>query len=148
VITITGHSFTTADTIAVFWNGGYRYDVTITAKDTNTLSFDLGSGSILPAQTTAVTVSKKISHATAFNGTNMVAFNIGGNKSCLFSVMDDTATPVSVLAVETLANAQYMWWTGMSTNPLTGHNITAIGIYNRDTAAAATVFGSAGYVNA
>jgi hypothetical protein len=152
VITSTAHGITASDTIAIFWTGGKRYDVDVTAVTDNTISFDLGSGDNLPSQDATVTVSTKVTLDEMFNGTQLRALAIGGSTASLFSFLDDSATPVSVFAVAKTAGEKFQWYGKGSIdngyeNPLTGHNITQINCYNQSTSAVDTLIALGGCDN-
>ena len=60
VLTVaSGHGITTADTVDVYWSGGVRYGMTVTATAATTIDINLGAGDVLPAQDTAITVCEQ-----------------------------------------------------------------------------------------
>lgn len=67
----TGHGITDSDTVDVFWSGGRRYGMTVSATTSTTISVDGGTGDNLPAQDTAVVVAKQVRMDTAEIGDNL-----------------------------------------------------------------------------
>lgn len=66
----SGHEITTSDTVDVYWDGGRRYGVDVTATDTTTISIDLGSGDNLPTATTAIVIVKQVTANVFIDGDN------------------------------------------------------------------------------
>ena len=63
----TGHGIVTNDVVDVYWAGGVRYGMDATVA-TNAVTIDGGSGDNLPAQGTAVTVTKQVDVEINFDG--------------------------------------------------------------------------------
>lgn len=69
VLTVaTGHGVTTSNTVDVFWAGGRRYGVTVTATTATTISIDVGSGDNLPVVTTAIVVAPQVQINATIDG--------------------------------------------------------------------------------
>lgn len=68
IITSAAHGYVDTDTVDVFWSGGARYDMDVTAVGANTISINLGNGDNLPAQDTAVVVCKQTTINVAIDG--------------------------------------------------------------------------------
>ena len=66
----SGHGITTSDTVDVYWSGGRRYGVDVTATDATTISIDLGSGDNLPTATTAIVIVKQVVANVFIDGDN------------------------------------------------------------------------------
>lgn len=99
----SGHGITADDTVDVYWSGGRRYGVDVTAVDATTISIDLGAGDDLPVATTAVVVCKQVVFNRSIDGDNLVGLSIQyevaqGNDSgfgCRVSLMDATADVIA-----------------------------------------------------
>ena len=66
----SGHGITASDTVDVYWSGGRRYGVDVTATASTTIDIDLGSGDNLPTQGTAVVVCKQVAANVMIDGDN------------------------------------------------------------------------------
>ena len=66
----SGHGITASDTVDVYWSGGRRYGVDVTATASTTIDIDLGSGDNLPTQGTAVVVCKQVVANVMIDGDN------------------------------------------------------------------------------
>ena len=72
VVTVaSGHGITGSDTVDVYWSGGRRYGVDVTATAATTIDIDLGAGDNLPAASTAVVVVKQVIVNKAIDGDNV-----------------------------------------------------------------------------
>ena len=74
----SGHGITASDTVDVYWSGGRRYGVDVTATASTTIDIDLGSGDNLPTQGTAVVVCKQVVANVMIDGDNakLVVVNV------------------------------------------------------------------------
>jgi hypothetical protein len=73
VVTLaSGHGLRVSDVVDVYWDAGIRYGMDVTAVNGDDVSVNLGAGDVLPAQDTAVTVSKQVTVNTDFDGDDMV----------------------------------------------------------------------------
>ena len=71
VVTVaSGHGITAADTVDVYWSGGRRYGVDVTAVGGTTISIDIGSGDNLPSASTAVVICKQVAANVMIDGDN------------------------------------------------------------------------------
>lgn len=81
----SGHGITTSDIVSVYWSGGRRYGMTVTATDSTTISVDGGSGDNLPSQSSALVVSKEITANILIDGDNAklvaVSYELAGSAS-------------------------------------------------------------------
>ncbi|HJS06193.1 MAG TPA: hypothetical protein VJ809_00990 [Pirellulales bacterium] len=68
IVTSNGHGILDTDTVAVFWNGGRRYGVDVTAVDANTISINAGAGNNLPVVSTPVTIVKQVAINVGIDG--------------------------------------------------------------------------------
>lgn len=139
----SGHGITASDTVDVYWSGGRRYGVDVTATASTTIDIDLGAGDNLPAQSTAVVVVKQVVANVMLDGDNakLVVVNfavpgtstaksrvtffdaVSGGGSAVGSGLDLTANEPSVTDV-----------TGGDTNGYTGSVILSLVASNGGTA--------------
>lgn len=131
VITVTSHSITTSDTVDVYWSGGRRYGVDVTAQTSTTISIDLGAGDNLPSSSTAVVIVKQVPFNLALDGDNakIVGFSYElaadtsdgyGCRVTLLDSADDTITGLDLDAfVPNVCDIE-----GGATNLYTGDPIT------------------------
>ena len=69
IVTVaSGHGITASDTVDVYWSGGRRYGVDVTATAATTIDIDLGRGDNLPAASTAVVIVKQVVVNKAIDG--------------------------------------------------------------------------------
>lgn len=118
-----GHGITTGNTVDLFWTGGRRFNVVVGTVAGNDVPISGGSGDNLPAQATAVLMSKQQVLDVDFVGNNVVAYAITSKKRARVQLYDgatlrqgldlDSATP-------------FLWYEGHSTNPLAGFTISSI----------------------
>jgi len=76
----SGHNITTADKVDVYWSGGKRLGMTVTATTSTTISLDLGSGDNLPALSSAIIVSKIVDMSCVFTGNNVAAIAMSAQR--------------------------------------------------------------------
>lgn len=90
VVTVSsGHGITDTDTVDVYWTGGKRYNVDVTATTSTTISIDAGSGDNLPSAATAVTIVKQVAFNVLIDGDNCAIMGL------MLLVSDSAATGVS-----------------------------------------------------
>lgn len=70
VVTVASHGITTSDTVDVYWSGGKRYGVDVTATTATTISIDIGSGDNLPSTSTPVVIVKQVVANLQLDGDN------------------------------------------------------------------------------
>ncbi len=144
VVTVSSHSITISDTVDIYWSGGRRYGVDVTAQDATTISIDLGAGDNLPTATTAVVIVKQVPFNLALDGDNAkivgVSYEVAdasgyGCRVTLFDSADDTITGLDLDAnVPNVVDIE-----GGQTNPYTGDPITDGVASNGSSSTAATL---------
>lgn len=151
VITSSTHGYTDADTVDVYWVGGYRYAMSITSYDANTITVDGGAGTNLPAQSTAVIVCKRTRINTAIDAdmSEIMAFSsvrasdadttVTRSILAFYDATDALVGSVIVLAGKSPTVIDVH---GGATNSLTGNPITYCKATHEGTAetAALTIF--------
>jgi hypothetical protein len=131
----SGHGITADDTVAVFWAGGSRFDVDVTAVTSTTISIDLGDGADLPVVTTPIVVGKESVHALPITGNQLAAFAIGCDNRVSINFRD--VSNASQLRYDIAAKEGRSWIIGTDvTNPLAGDVVTSIVVANGGTSAA------------
>jgi len=125
----SGHGITDADTVSVFWDGGYRYGMTVSATTSTTISIDGGTGDDLPVLTTAIVVGKEAEHAIAITGDSLSVFVIDCDNRVSVHFRDGSDT--SLLAYDILTNEGRLWVknTG-NTNPIAGDVVANVVLAN------------------
>lgn len=144
IVTVSSHSITISDTVDVYWSGGRRYGVDVTAQDATTISIDLGAGDNLPTATTSVVIVKQVPFNLALDGDNAkivgVSYEVAdasgyGCRVTLFDSADDTITGLDLDAnVPNVVDIE-----GGQTNPYTGDPITDGVASNGSSSTAATL---------
>ena len=130
IVTVSsGHGITISDTVDVYWSGGRRYGVDVTAQDSTTISIDLGSGDDLPTVSTAIVIVKQVAFNQAIDGDNLkiigVSYEVAGASGygcrvTFFDSADDTIAGLDLDAnVPNVVDVE-----GGQTNPYTGDPIT------------------------
>lgn len=130
VVTVSsGHGITDTDTVDVYWSGGRRYGVDVTATDSTTISIDLGSGDDLPSTSTAVVIVKQVPFNLALDGDNAkivgVSYEVAGASGygCRVTLLDSGDATIAGLDLD--ANVpNVVDIEGGQTNPYTGNPIT------------------------
>lgn len=144
VVTVSSHSITSSDTVDVYWSGGRRYGVDVTATTSTTISIDLGSGDDLPSTSTALTIVKQVSFNLALDGDNAkivgVAYDVPGASGygCRVTLVDGGSATIAGLDLD--ANVpNIVDIEGGQTNIYTGNPITAGTASNGSSSEAATL---------
>jgi hypothetical protein len=142
-----GHGLVVDDVIDVYWAGGIRYGMKVSAVNGNDVTAGgvggPGAGDVLPDQGTAVTVSKQVTVDTDFDGDKLemivVANTAQANtKRAHFDFQDSGGLS---LKAQELAGADPWDWSADTSiaNPLAGNPVDRVKLSNGDSAAAAQV---------
>ena len=72
-ITAAGHTLIVGDKVNVFWDGGRRYGMTVSAVVGNVVTVgtgagEVGAGDVFPAQATAIVITKQVQINTQIDG--------------------------------------------------------------------------------
>jgi len=130
----SGHGITDSDFVSVFWEGGHRYGVDVTATTATTISIDLGTGTDLPLVTVAIVVSKEETHSIAITGNQLIMFAIDSINKATINFRD--GSNASLLFYHLLANEGRLWIKDIDvTNPLAGDVVASVIIANGGTVA-------------
>jgi hypothetical protein len=126
VVTIaSGHGITTSDTVAIFWPGGSRHGMAVSASAATTITIDSGAGTVLPVATTAVVIAKESTHDLAIVGDDIVVLAIGSAKRASVNFLD--GTDASLLRYDMTAKEGRLWFTDHGvTNPLAGDTVASV----------------------
>jgi len=114
----SGHGIVTGDKVDVYWSGGLRYAMDVTADDETTITVDSGDGDDLPAEDTAVTVGKCVEVDFALTGDNVVMIGAGCTESRRAHVTFLSAADAILAAAEIPAGEVWSWASNTVTNPL------------------------------
>jgi hypothetical protein len=136
----TGHGITDADTVAIFWDGGSRYGVTVTATTGTTISIDLGAGTNLPILTTAIVVAKESEHTLAIVGDDITVLAVGCDNRASVNFRD--SGDASLLRYDMASKEGRLWMASSDvTNPLASDTVANVVIANGGTSAMALKIG-------
>lgn len=146
VLTVgSGHAITNTDTVDVFWDGGVRYGVDVTATTATTIAIDIGSGTNLPSASTAIVVTKQVQINADIDGDALAIIGLLASFSSLTSTakvhvdLQDSGS-ASIEAITLSANAPKVYdITGGDTNLFTGNPVTKIMAANGSSTAPATL---------
>ena len=135
VITVDSHSITDSDTVAVFWSGGYRYGVAVSATTSTTISIGSGgAGDNLPAEDTVLTVCKESTLLFAHEGDDIKGMLVHSPQRMSMNVRDDV--PASQVAADVPANEGWFWISNATgTNPSASDTLQDIKLANQSTTA-------------
>ena len=146
IISSVGHGFADTDTIAIFWADGSRYNVDIDSVTSDTITFSLGSGDVLPIATTALTFSVATEIDTCLDGDNVKCFTLNSTVKGVgvFSESDGTAiVGYNLAANKPHTEAEGFSWVYASENPLLAADVTTIKAYNSSESAGTISIGIA-----
>lgn len=130
---------TTSDLVTVFWDGGVRYNMSVTNVTGSVVTVDGGAGDNLPTALTDVVIGKDVHIDTDFDGDLVELLAIGCSSSARIHVRMDTyvgtdSTPT--IAVDIPAGESESWKSGgLFDNPLAGVTIGAMAFSNGSTSA-------------
>lgn len=139
----TGHGITTDDVVGVFWTGGLRLGMTVTAVAANSITVTTasGTGTALPAEDTAVVVSVRVleddvgfdgtaaSLITACAGKRAGVELLASGGGSVLSAPIDIPTP----AANQDSGEGFFWASGLGVaNPMSGA-VASISAYNGST---------------
>ena len=135
-----GHGMTDSDYVDVFWTGGCRYGMDVTSVDGNDVSINLGAGDVLPAQSTALIVTKQVTIDIDFDGDNVEMIAISNSKRIHLDFQENGGT--SIKALDIPANEGWYWAADQGvSNPLTGNPVGQIKATSGETSAATLKIG-------
>jgi hypothetical protein len=128
----SGHGITDADTVAIFWEGGSRYGVDVTATTSTTISIDLGAGANLPIVTTPIVVAKESEHVLAIIGNDIAVIAAGCDNRASINMRDSGDS--TLLRYDIAAKEGRLWVSGTDQdNPLSTNTVANIVIANGGT---------------
>lgn len=135
VITVAeGHGLTTSDTIAVFWGAGRRYGVTITATAATTVTIATGAGTVLPAESSVVTIGKEVITSLGHIGDDLKIFAVHSPNRLSANIRD--VTPATIEALDIAAKESWAYISNFSgTNPFAGETLVTAVLANGGTTA-------------
>jgi hypothetical protein len=139
VTVLAGHGITTSDTVTLFWAGGVRRGLTVTATAATTISIDVGAGADLPAVSSVVTIAKEVVTSLGHIGNDLAIFAIHSVNRLMANIRD--ATPATILALDIAGRESFAYISTFSgTNPFAGETlVTAVLANGGTTAATATI---------
>lgn len=139
VTVLAGHGITTSDTVTLFWEGGVRRGLTVTATASTTISIDAGAGDNLPLVSSVVTIAKEVITSLGHVGDDLAIFAIHSVNRLMANIRD--AGPATILALDIAGRESFAYISTFSgTNPFAGETlVTAVLANGGTTAATATI---------
>jgi len=135
-----GHGIVVSNVVDLYWTGGRRYNVNVTAVATNDVTFSGGTGDNLPVQSTALTMTKQQTIDTDFVGNLLVAI---GSLCAARAHLSFYESAVLRLSLDLTANELWFWVNGgTAANPLAAATVTHIVASQAGTAAASLKVGA------
>jgi len=143
-VTLTGgHGIATSDVVDIYWSGGVQYAVTVGTVSVNSMPFDSGVGDNLPAQDTAVVVTKQVTVNVSIDGDalKVLAICLESTESTGKGHIDMlSSAPATIEEIDLVANVPQVWdIEGGAGNVFTGNPIVTIKASNGSATAAATL---------
>lgn len=130
-----GHLITTGSRVDVYWNGGQRRGMTVGTVAGTSVPIDLGSGTNLPNQGTAIIVATAQQFAFSFSGSNIAGLACASDARGTIVICSGTVT--EELSKIFSGPDAYGWTSSDSeANPIVGDTITFIYMSHADTAIA------------
>jgi hypothetical protein len=118
------HGIQSGDAVDVYWDGGVRHWMIATVNG-NDITIDRGAGTNLPAQGTALVVTKQVSLDVTFDGDNLVLIAASSTQRSHLIFTD--VTSATLAAVEIGAGEAWAWVSGTgAVNPLSGNAVASI----------------------
>ena len=141
-VTFTAHGLAGTENVALFWNGGYCYDVAVTVVDPNTLTLTVPAGQIpLPAANTAMllAVAQDVTNSVSIVGSDLQQLLITSTQPGICELLD--ATPAQQrLSVIAVAGGSDFWPTATDQTPPFSQTVVKARMYNNSqTSAVMTV---------
>lgn len=131
------HGITDGVKLDVYWDGGRRYNMTVGTVSVNSVPIDGGSGDNLPTAATAITAMIPVEESFVITGNSAVAFSAWSNADhaqVLVEEVDNTV--ISAVELEGDGGDSSIWYTGLTTNPLTDGDITKVVLSHGDSSQA------------
>lgn len=123
------HGITVDDFVDVYWDGGMRYNMDVSAVDGTAVSIGgvggEGTGDVLPSQDTALVVTPRVEIDVDFDGDLMQMIAVVCTKRGHVEFLEDDDTTIK--GQELTANEAWQWIADQGvTNPLTGDPVGKI----------------------
>lgn len=142
VFTLSGHSLAVNDIIDVYWDGGLRYGMKVTAISGDDVTAGglsgPGAGDVLPDEGTALTAGEQTPVDTDFDGDKLEMILIVSTARSHFDFQDSGGA--SLEAQELTAGEPWDWCTNIGVlNPLAGNPVDTLMLSSGDSSGPATV---------
>lgn len=137
-----GHGLEVNDIIDVYWAGGLRYGMKVSAVNGNDVTAGgtggPGAGDVLPAEDTAIVADEQVTLDVDFDGDKLEMIVVASSARAHIDFQD--ASGNSLEAQELSAGEPWDWASGMgAVNPLSGNPVDRVKLSNGDSSAAAIV---------
>lgn len=150
VVTVaSGHGITASDFVDLYWSGGNRFGVDVTAVTDTTISINIGSGDNLPAQDTAVVITKQVTKVCNIDGDAVQLFGLflrstdsaAKGSADLQDSGGNSIEQFDLTEVDTSVNGmQHAYQSAAAIALLTGNVITVVKASNGSSSAAAVLY--------
>lgn len=135
VTVLAGHGITDSDTVTLFWAGGVRRGLTVTATAATTISIDVGAGADLPAVSSVVTIAKEVITSLGHVGNDLAIFAVHSVNRLMANIRN--AGPTTILALDITGRESFAYISTFSgTNPFAGETLVTAVLANGGTTAA------------
>ena len=120
----TGHGVTTGMKVDVFWSGGCRYGMEATVA-TNAVTVDGGAGDVLPAESTAVIVTPRVTINLDVDGDDIKLIGVVCDQIASADFLDSGGA--SLKQLDLAANEVWSWASdnGVAV-PITGNAVDSV----------------------
>ena len=135
VTVLAGHGITDADTVTLFWEGGVRRGLTVTATTSTTISIDAGAGDNLPLVSSVCVIAKEVVTSLGHVGNDLAIFAIHSSSRLMANIRD--VDPATIIALDITAKESWAYISNFSgTNPFAGETLVTAVLANGGTTAA------------
>jgi hypothetical protein len=135
IVTVaSGHGITDADTVTLFWDGGIRRGLTVTATTSTTISIDAGAGDNLPLVSSVGVIAKEVVTSLGHVGNDLVIFAVYSPQRLMANIRD--VDPATIKAVDIAAKESWAYISNFSgDNPFADETLVTAVLANGGTVA-------------
>jgi hypothetical protein len=137
-VTFTAHGLAGTELVALFWDGGYVYDCTVTVVNPNTLTITVPGGqTALPAANTPLllAVAQDVTNSVSIVGSNLQQLLITSTQPGLCELLDSGPTQRRLSVLTAAAPADY-WPTAAGQAVPFSQTVVKARMYNNSQTAA------------
>lgn len=142
-VTVTAHGLAGTEKLAIFWEGGYCYDCTLTVGDANTITITTpgGAQTVLPAANTVLTiaVAQDVTNSVSIVGSDLQMLVITSTQAGICELLDSGPTQRRLSVITASGGVDYWPTVAGQAVPFSQTVITARMYNNSQTPATMTV---------